>query len=92
MQNNCSFLNEMQSTYAPESNPIDFCSLNTITPSTINYAMRLVNITGYTGQIQFPSDSRVRLSKRIFGCNLGYPFVIETEIFSFIKFQILSLI
>lgn len=41
----------------------DFCAITEITPQILNYAMRLSNFTGYTGEINFRSSSRARLSK-----------------------------
>lgn len=53
----------MQSVYVPSREPIDFCALTTITEGSLNYAMRLVNFTGYTGSIAFPPKNRVRFGK-----------------------------
>lgn len=67
LQNNCSFLNEKwqndieNRTFNVQS--IDFCALANFTPSLLAFALRYVNITGYTGQIWFPEKSLVRAIK-----------------------------
>lgn len=48
IQNNCTYLNERSE--------VDFCALTEYTPAQLSAAMRFVNFTGYTGNIQFDPD------------------------------------
>ena len=60
LQNNCSFLNEKLREALPNAKEFDFCSLETFTPEDLAFALRFVNITGYSGPIYFQHGSVLR--------------------------------
>lgn len=65
IQNNCSFLREkLQSYELSDLNDVDFCAITKYTPYMLQFAVRHVNITGYTGEINFPEMRSIRTSTR----------------------------
>lgn len=64
IQNNCTLLNanRVNRPFTKEL-PEDFCSLTEFTPDELSYALRFVNFTGYTGQIDFPNNVLIRKTK-----------------------------
>lgn len=44
----------------------NFCEKTTFSPIDLTFALRFVNFTGYTGQINFPNDALIRSGNRIY--------------------------
>lgn len=68
LQNNCTFLNEkrqmtIDSKKYFDAQAIDFCTITSFTPAIISFALKYINITGYTGDIWFPEEGLVRAIK-----------------------------
>lgn len=60
LQNNCTFLNEKAQEFKVSNFFGNFCEKTTFSPKDLTFAMRFVNFTGYTGQINFPSNVMIR--------------------------------
>ena len=60
IQNNCTLLNENRGISTLSSTFPDFCSLTQFGPLELSFALRFVNITGYTGIINFPAVGLIR--------------------------------
>ena len=64
IQNNCSLLNEnYKKAEIPIKNDIDFCAITKFTPQILRFALKFINITGYTGDIYFPEGQSDRARK-----------------------------
>lgn len=64
IQNNCSLLNEnYQKAEITITNDINFCEITKFTPQILRFALKFINITGYTGEIYFPEGQSGRARK-----------------------------
>lgn len=72
LQNNCSFLNEKLKLQLQSRNPIiqglplDFCTITNFSTMDLAFAIKYVNITGYTGQIWFANNTLTRAIKNFY--------------------------